>query len=572
MISPRQPERTLADYLGMAIGPILIMILVGSLVFFLLEVAYRGESGGMIRWTLFWFVLGAVLVSRISIEDDSNKGAVYGVVLAAATGAMVGIQVDWVIGCWVLLGLAWWFAMKLTWDCTVLEDDEDSSGEGLLGASGLDDTSRGSSTLQPSRRGDLRLPTTTGPTPGASIPIPVRASTRPRSGPVGFGSGRAQGASNRSRIVGRESTKPPHSPGMWVIYFSLAALPLFGIGQHFIPEADAVRQNDTLAYVLAYVLAALGLLLTSSFLNLRKYLRRRGLGMPGSMAAGWIARGMALGCAMILLAVLLPRPQATYSLTSLLDSFEANQKTRHQTEDSTLPGVRKTSKRVGTGQGGHNLHGANGDRGDVESKRGGEESKATQDPGAPAKTQVELQGATEKISPSSGGLLKHLVYAVLALILAWQFLNHRRALWSALKEIWIGWVEFLRKLLHGDASKAAPSNGAISGGGRKFESLENPFRAGAAQHRSLEELARCTFVAAESCAEAFSLGRVPNQTPGEFLLGLADRWPEIADAAAPFSVVYSRVAYGGALNGSDSREALAVMEKLWHRLELRMRD
>ena len=39
-------DKTLADYLAIAISPVLIMTLVGSLVFFLLEVFYHGGYPG----------------------------------------------------------------------------------------------------------------------------------------------------------------------------------------------------------------------------------------------------------------------------------------------------------------------------------------------------------------------------------------------------------------------------------------------------------------------------------------------------------------------------------------------
>ena len=32
----------------------------------------------------------------------------------------------------ILLGIVWWCAHKLTWDCTLIDEDEDASGGGLL--------------------------------------------------------------------------------------------------------------------------------------------------------------------------------------------------------------------------------------------------------------------------------------------------------------------------------------------------------------------------------------------------------------------------------------------------------
>ena len=81
---PQRPTRTLADYMVIAISPVLIMFLVGSLCFFLIEVFYRGQAVAGVRWVLFWFVIAIVLVSRIGIEQSTGHAAVYGLALAAA--------------------------------------------------------------------------------------------------------------------------------------------------------------------------------------------------------------------------------------------------------------------------------------------------------------------------------------------------------------------------------------------------------------------------------------------------------------------------------------------------------
>jgi hypothetical protein len=59
---------SLADYAVTAISPILIMLMVGSLVFFLVEVLYEGQYSGRLLYTMFFFVMGAVLVARIAIH------------------------------------------------------------------------------------------------------------------------------------------------------------------------------------------------------------------------------------------------------------------------------------------------------------------------------------------------------------------------------------------------------------------------------------------------------------------------------------------------------------------------
>ena len=58
-MNSHRPSRTFADYAAVAVCPVLIMLAVGSLVFFLVEIGYAGSYVGKLRWTLFWFVLNA---------------------------------------------------------------------------------------------------------------------------------------------------------------------------------------------------------------------------------------------------------------------------------------------------------------------------------------------------------------------------------------------------------------------------------------------------------------------------------------------------------------------------------
>ena len=56
---------TNADYVAIAISPALIMALVGSLVYFLIEVMYVGEYQARLNYAFALFVFAAVLIARI---------------------------------------------------------------------------------------------------------------------------------------------------------------------------------------------------------------------------------------------------------------------------------------------------------------------------------------------------------------------------------------------------------------------------------------------------------------------------------------------------------------------------
>src|SRR5947199_9092445 len=76
-------EHTLADYVAIALSPALIMALVGSLVFFLVEALLGPHYPGQLLWILLFAVSGAVLVSRISMSSDiADRAAISGLVLA----------------------------------------------------------------------------------------------------------------------------------------------------------------------------------------------------------------------------------------------------------------------------------------------------------------------------------------------------------------------------------------------------------------------------------------------------------------------------------------------------------
>ena len=89
----------------------------------------------------------------------------------------------------------------------------------------------------------------------------------------------------------REERKKRRVLGAWVIYFSLAALPLFGLGEALIPVEETGRRQYAFWLMAAYVGSGLGLLLTTCFLSVRRYLRQRRLQMPVAMTAAWLTAG-----------------------------------------------------------------------------------------------------------------------------------------------------------------------------------------------------------------------------------------------------------------------------------------
>ncbi|HVX60735.1 MAG TPA: hypothetical protein VHC19_09035, partial [Pirellulales bacterium] len=306
MARKRREQMTSIDYVVIALSPALIMVLVGSLCFFLLEVFYRGQYEARLTWIMFWFVLAIVLIARISMEEGAEKASVYALALAGAVGVAMMRFVDSPFIAWGLMGLTWWCANKLTWDCTLVDDDHDASGEGLLQIAGLDE-SPGSAVEPAASTGE----------PEASASGYERKSASDNQGADAPRSP-SQGFWQRLLESPEERRRRPHAPGVWVVYFSLAALPLFGLGQIFIAAGDVPRRRYAFLLLAAYVASGLGLLLTTSFLGLRRYLRQRRLQMPLAMTSVWLSVGAVLIVTLLAVAQLIPRPSPEYPVEEMI--------------------------------------------------------------------------------------------------------------------------------------------------------------------------------------------------------------------------------------------------------------
>ena len=112
----------------------------------------------------------------------------------------------------------------------------------------------------------------------------------------------------RYRLYRDKKIRKPGALGVWIVFFSLAALPLFGLGQTCIPPEATARREYAFSLLIVYVGSGLGLLLITNFLSLRHYLRQRKLTMPVTVTAGWLFLGVLLIVLHLYVSTLLPRP------------------------------------------------------------------------------------------------------------------------------------------------------------------------------------------------------------------------------------------------------------------------
>ncbi|MDG2223288.1 MAG: DUF4129 domain-containing protein [Rubripirellula sp.] len=257
--------KTPSDYAAIAVAPLLIFLMISSLANFLMLILYHGNFPGRLSWTLVWFTLGMVGVARLSIERDRKYAFGYAAALGIATYLALLRFVDSPIFSLFILAIIAYLVDVIVRDCTLIDDDVDASGQGLIDS------------------GHLFV--------RQKIKLPPQATS----------------SDHQADAAPRRGGRKTHQPGRTVMYLALAALPLFGLGQFFLRnQADTwSRARWLLAF---YLFSSLSLLVTTSFLGLRRYLRQRNVEMPRDVSIGWLTGGLGIIALIMALAYLAPIP------------------------------------------------------------------------------------------------------------------------------------------------------------------------------------------------------------------------------------------------------------------------
>ena len=210
----KRRQQTIADYAAIALCPSLIVLLISSLVYFLVLCIYRGGYSGRIGYIWFMFILGTVGIARLSIEESRSYAFGYAAVLGGATFFVLSrfMQVQGPAAALTpilnggMIALVWFLADRITFDCTLIDENEDASDRGLI--DGLTDD-------------------------GATAE-------------QALGQDAAQRAKRRRG----------HQPGRTVLWLTAAALPIFGLGQFMLPQ-DSQWQQAAVSALAIYLFAAL---------------------------------------------------------------------------------------------------------------------------------------------------------------------------------------------------------------------------------------------------------------------------------------------------------------------------
>jgi hypothetical protein len=595
-MSTKSEPPTTGDVIAAALSPALIMGLVGSLVFFLATVFYGGRYESRLLYTLFFYVLGAVLVGRIAVVLDRSRAWLYGGALALVTFLALRVWVEYpedsamtpfkdLINV-ILISVVWWASNRLVWDCTFVDEKRTGSGKGLLAAAGWEKR------------------------PGVRPDVVEDVQEDERRYSPGF-----NGWYERYDQWAKSRAKKPHTPGLTIVYFSLAALPIFGLGQALIPADDTPRRNFSFWLAAVYVGCALGLLLTTSYLGLRRYLRQRKLKMPATMTATWMGLGVVLIAAFLLVGALLPRP---FSETPIWNPTRAMTSERKASDyamhrDSAGKGEGRSGEQAtkgdgqATGKGGE--PGAKGKSGDAKSgsgdkkgdkgggddKSGGDDGKkgdeAKGDPksrdskdsgrqatGEQKDANKSGSNAAERFQHSSVGnalskvadVLKWIVFAGLAVLVLFVAFRHglkflsnfmpwAKNLLAAIDAWWKGlFGRREREVEEKVETIIAPVETRVP-----FAAFSNPFADGTADGRSPEDLVRYSFEAMEAWAGDREIARTADETPLEFAARVGDQFVWLRPDSRKLALLVARMAYASGNLPADSRTTLA---QFWERL------
>ncbi len=504
----------------MALSPVLIMVLVGSLGFFLIEIFYRGDDAGGVRYVMFWFVMAIVLVSRIAIEESPEHAAFFGMALALAVWIyLVRTHPAYLLGI-LLLAVVWYCANKLVWDCTLIDEDEDSCGQGLL-------------------------------------------QSAPREAPAPAPTGKLKQPNKPKR-----RRKASSAPGRSVVWFSLAALPLFGLGQVLLPAGQSAPRRAGLELLFLYLAAALGLLMTTSFLGLRRYLRQRYLKMPGIIALAWIKFGGGVAAAVLVAALFLPRPGAAAAWGELRVKVDGQLRRASQCATRSNPHGQGpgragkdsgNSKNEGGGQPGsateqEKTPGQNGDNG-----------PSPQNGGKGSPVSAESAAALGNQAASAYVFLRTLALIAAALLAGWWLIRCRHLLAEIFRSGWRGLLDFFRRLL--DLVPRKPVRPSAPEWAprlrRPLAAFKNPFFTGKEYAMPPGEIIIYTYDALRAWAGEHGVEVKPQQTAREFCETMAAPLPEMAAPLRHLSFLYAHAAYGHHLPAPCDLEPL---KEIWRRL------
>ncbi|MCU0711171.1 MAG: DUF4129 domain-containing protein [Pirellula sp.] len=574
------------DYFLAGLSPIFVIGMIGSLVYFLVCVLYRGSFPIRLMWILGLYTVASVLIARIAIEKSRSYSLGYmaalGAAMLVATPAYLNTGSGSLVGGMLLVApllvLIAVLADRITFDCTSMNEDVESNGIGLLQSLGLIQADQYKQTRQL-----------------------ARSST------------------------GELQKKRRHNPGVWILYFALGALPLFAMGQ--LIAVDAENRAFAWKMVFVYLFSSLSLLVLIALLSLRKYLRDRNVAMDAGLASRWIVYGVCSSLLLLILLFLVPLPSR--SIFQLDLPFEITQQENLSSsrfgwgnEGVDEQGAKSPQAEKGEQNTDPNNQGNDGKKGEPsksdsnspdqsrgEPKDSGSSSKQDSDPKGSGdkrdnseqskdargekessgdgekndagKSDGEKQGSAEaskngkssannqnqskdmqsqnQTAPKTswsfqwnpGALLQWIAMLAIIAVACFYVFLHR-------KEI----MAFIQHLLGYGRAKAAPEGSAMAPTAQvvvrdEFRTLVDPFLL---RGLTREQIVTQLFHALEAWGHDKRIERGEEETPDEYVRRMGKRFPDQLDNLRLLGFLYSRIAYA---RGRVNEQELKPLRALW---------
>ena len=337
-----------------------------------------------------------------------------------------------------------------------------------------------------------------------------------------------------------------------------------------LPAGDAASRRAGFAHLFVYMTAAVGLLLTTSFLGLRRYLRQRYLQMPAVIAFGWIKFGAGVACIVLIAALLLPRPGVNDAWSTL--GYQIDYRLHQASEYAGRIGPHGTGRgHAGSEPQNGNSPGSASASQQSKAPTAGDQSQSQAQSGGNRSSQNQTSSREYSSSSPAAGAARFYSWFRNLLILAgvilagWWVFRRRHLLLEIARSFIAAVMQFLRDLfsLGATVREKVTKTEARSAKPRPFAAYESPFLTGKDKSWPAEQLVLYSYEALQAWAIEQGIQPQPEQTAREFCGGLSQTYPDVGSELNRLAYLYGHAAYGFAVPaGCD----LEPVRKLWHYL------
>ncbi len=301
---------TLTDTLLSIVNPFLILVLLWSIVFFLLDVRYiyTAVNDSNLRIVVFFFILGVVAVNRIFATESVEDGVIYGFGLGLAISLYVMVSTSaYGTGSFIYnlvtgnnflaflsnMGLViflWWLTNRITYECCI--DENLSAGE-------IGITTSLSKAIEKSKEQKTKRKKTQS----TDLFYELEAIDPTQ---LTFKDPSAKDITFNIMGFGDRLSKIP--AGISILFFSIPVMGIFSLGLRILVNGGREMINAGWFYLVLYVFSSALLLVMTSLGGLREYYKMRRVSIPGFLGITWIGLGTLITIIAMVCSAYLPLP------------------------------------------------------------------------------------------------------------------------------------------------------------------------------------------------------------------------------------------------------------------------